>query len=422
MVLSNILLTDMIPTEILQEVQDAFSDFTGMAALITDAKGVPITKGSGFTRFCMEMTRKSGEGRKKCEACDRQGAFMTMQSGKPAVYTCHAGLTDYAAPILLNGGFIGSFIGGQVRTEPVDEDSIRKKAAEYGLDPDEYVKEAKSTNEIRREEIDKAAYFLQRLAGVLSRVAFQSYQALLQNHAMKEDAKNQSDFMMQFSKELKQSVSEMYSFFSVGKSKDELDERIQKRVYGLMARTIELGSIVEDKIDYIDIKNGDYRLSETIYNIHAVVEMKIKEFTDQGEISQERISYSIDDDVPEKMVGDPARIGSMIGKLIESSNMYNKEAWISVDVKALKKSYSTDLVIRVADGGGGIEKEKVEFMQSYLSSRGLSDVRDEEFDKTGFSLVGYHINAMSGKLKIISELGKGTEFIISIPQLMVAGG
>lgn len=420
--LSNILLTDMIPTEILQEVQDAFSDFTGMAALITDAKGVPITKGSGFTRFCMEMTRESKEGRKKCESCDRQGAFMTMQSGKPAVYTCHAGLTDYAAPILLNGGFIGSLIGGQVRTEPVDEDKIREKAVEYDVDPDEYVKAAKAINELRKEEIDKAAYFLQRLAGVLSRVAFQSYQALLQNHEMKEDAKSQSDFMMQFSKELKQSVSEMYSFFSVGKSKEDLDERIQKKVYGLMARTLELGSIVEDKFDYIDIKNGDFKLSETVYNIRAVVEMKIKEFTDQGEISGDKLSYSISDEVPEKLVGDPSRIGSMIGKLIESSNMYNKGTWIRVEVDARKESYSTDIIIRVADGGGGIEKKRLEFMRGYLSSRGLSEVRDEEFDKSGFSLVGYHINAMSGSLQIISEPGEGTEFIITIPQLMVTGG
>ena len=415
--MNNVLLTDMIPTEILQEIQDAFSEYTGMAALITDAKGVPITKGSGFTRFCMEMTRESEDGRKKCEACDRQGAFTTMQSGKPAVYTCHAGLTDYAAPILLNGGFIGSFIGGQVRTEPVDEDMIRKKALEYGIDPDEYVRAAGMTNELKKEEIDKAAFFLQRIAGVLSRVAFQSYKAILQNHEMKENAKSQSDFMMEFSKELKQSVSEMYSFFSVGKSREELDDRVQKRVYGLMARTLELGSIVEDRLDYIDIKNGDFKLSETVYNIRAVVELKIKEYTDQGVISKDQITFTIDDDVPEKLVGDPARIGGLIGKLIENSNQYNRGTWIRVDVENRKKSYSTDLVIRISDGGVGIDREQVEFMQEYLSGRGFKDERGEELDKAGLSLVGYHINAMSGKLEINSELGRGTEFVITVPQL-----
>ena len=66
---------------------------------------------------------------------------------------------------------------------------------------------------------------------------------------------------------------------------------------------------------------------------------------------------------------------------------------------------------------GGIDREQVEFMQEYLPGRGLKDERDEELDKAGLSLVGYHINAMSGKLEINSELGRGTEFVITVPQL-----
>ncbi len=420
--MSTILLKDMIPTEILQEIQDAFSEFTGMAALITDTNGIPITKGSGFTKFCMEMTRKSPNGAKKCEACDRQGAILTIQSGKPAVYTCHAGLTDYAAPILLNGGFIGSFLGGQVRTGPVDEASIRAKAVEYDLDPDEYVEAAKAANEIKREEVDKAADFLSRLAGIMSRVAYQSYQVIMKNNEMKEDAKSQSDFMMKFSSELKQNVSEMYNFFSGNKEQESDSDKANKRVYSLIARTMELGSIVEDKLDYISIKNGDFKLNETIYNINSVVEMKIKEFTDQSDVASGLISYSIDPDVPDKLVGDPARIGSLIGKLIESSHRYNKDAWINVQISSGKKSYSTELIIKIADGGNGIKKDKLEYMRNYLNNRGRSDEHDDEFDMTGFSLVGYHINAMSGELKINSEIGKGTEFVIRIPQLEVMGG
>ena len=61
-------------------------------------------------------------------------------------------------------------------------------------------------------------------------------------------------------------------------------------------------------------------------------------------------------------------------------------------------------------------------MRNYLSNRGLSDEHDDEFDMTGFSLVGYHINAMSGEFEMNSEIGKGTEFIIRIPQLEVTGG
>ena len=48
----DIYLTDLIDIETLQELQDAFSDFTGMAAITTDKNGVPVTNYSNFSEFC----------------------------------------------------------------------------------------------------------------------------------------------------------------------------------------------------------------------------------------------------------------------------------------------------------------------------------------------------------------------------------
>ena len=44
-------LTDLIDVEILQRIQDAFSDMTGIASVTTDADGVAVTKGSHFSDF-----------------------------------------------------------------------------------------------------------------------------------------------------------------------------------------------------------------------------------------------------------------------------------------------------------------------------------------------------------------------------------
>ncbi|MFR4775607.1 MAG: PocR ligand-binding domain-containing protein, partial [Lachnospira sp.] len=46
-------LTDLIDIEMLQRIQDAFSDMTGIASVTTDADGVAVTKGSHFSDFCM---------------------------------------------------------------------------------------------------------------------------------------------------------------------------------------------------------------------------------------------------------------------------------------------------------------------------------------------------------------------------------
>ena len=118
--LDNITLLDVIDRDTLQSLQDAFADATGMAALATDATG-PVTRLSNPTDFCMNYTRKSPVGCERCNKCDLDGGAEANRTGRPSVYYCHAGLVDFAAPILVNGKHIGSLIGGQVLTEEPDE-------------------------------------------------------------------------------------------------------------------------------------------------------------------------------------------------------------------------------------------------------------------------------------------------------------
>ena len=83
-------LSDFMNIAHLQEIQDAFSEATGLAAVAIDANGNYITKGSGFTDFCMKYTRECPEGAKRCQKCDATGH---------GVYECHAGLMDFAGVI-----------------------------------------------------------------------------------------------------------------------------------------------------------------------------------------------------------------------------------------------------------------------------------------------------------------------------------
>lgn len=52
----------IIDLNMLQRIQDRFSDATGLAAIAVDAEGNYITKGSNFTDFCMKYTRGCEEG------------------------------------------------------------------------------------------------------------------------------------------------------------------------------------------------------------------------------------------------------------------------------------------------------------------------------------------------------------------------
>ncbi|MBE6902339.1 MAG: histidine kinase [Ruminococcaceae bacterium] len=168
----NITLLDIIDRKTLQSLQDAFADATGMAALTTNDTG-SVTELSNGTDFCMNFTRASKVGCERCNQCDLMGGEQSSKTGKPAVYYCHGGLVDFAAPIILNGKHIGSLIGGQVLPEPPDEEKFRKIAKEINVDPDAYVEALRKIKIVPKEQIDAAANLLYQMANALSEVGYQ---------------------------------------------------------------------------------------------------------------------------------------------------------------------------------------------------------------------------------------------------------
>lgn len=162
-------LSEIMDIDFLQKFQDSFSKSVGVASIIVDTNGNPVTNPSNFTDFCMKYTRGSQEGLKRCMKCDAQGGH----PDRPSSYYCHAGLMDFSAPIIINGEHIGSFIGGQVLPKNPDKEDIIKIAKEIGVDPDKYLKALADVKIIPEENIKAASELLFLVANTLSKLGYQ---------------------------------------------------------------------------------------------------------------------------------------------------------------------------------------------------------------------------------------------------------
>lgn len=125
---------------------------TGLATVAVGADGKYISDCYNFTEFCIDLTRGSQEGCRRCEKCDREGV---------GVYSCHAGLVDFGIPITLDDGTVlGSVIGGQVLPENPDEEAFRRTARELGINEEVYLAALHKVTVKSREEIEAAATLL----------------------------------------------------------------------------------------------------------------------------------------------------------------------------------------------------------------------------------------------------------------------
>jgi ligand-binding sensor protein len=132
-----------------EQIMKNWAGSTGLATVAVGADGKYISDCYNFTEFCIDLTRGSAEGKKRCEQCDREGH---------GVYPCHAGLVDFGIPITLEDGTVlGSIIGGQVLPENPDEEKFRQTARELGIDEDKYIKALKKVNVKTKEQISLLA-------------------------------------------------------------------------------------------------------------------------------------------------------------------------------------------------------------------------------------------------------------------------
>lgn len=418
--MENIHLLDLIDVDILQKIQDGFSKYTGMAALITDEDGIPMTKGSGFTDFCRDLVRKSEAGGRRCEACDRDGAYKALRCGKISVYECHAGLTDYAAPIMVKDRVIGSFIGGQIRTYELDMEQMRGKAKEMDIDPDLYVEAVQKTNMMAQENVEEAAVFLSKISEALSAVAYQSFLIIQECRKAERAARSQSEFVMNLSLHMKKNMEEWMEH--AGNMMERVDSPEADNMRALLKQGTDVYSIVEDAVEYIKMSDGKVELSENNYRIRILLQEIVESVTSHYGDNNKEIEIQVDEAVPEFMLGDAGRIGQILNKLLFNCISSSSGGRITIQAVSRKVSYAVMLSISVEDSVMELPAEQMKKIKEYMEKGSIQEMEWEGRPEFGFSIVSFLVRHMSGNFEVSAKPDGGTIFTISLPQLEVKGG
>jgi len=174
---STIHLLDLIKREKLDKILAGFTEVAGVASIISDAEGRPITRPHNFTDFCLRFCRSTAEGKRRCHISDRYGGAESLRSGKPPIYNClNAGLMDCAAPIIVEGRHLATVLCGQVIDEPLARDFGQKRAQEIGItDIDGYLQALETVPLMSRGRLLNIANLMAVITQTISELALQKY-------------------------------------------------------------------------------------------------------------------------------------------------------------------------------------------------------------------------------------------------------
>ncbi len=409
-------LTDLIEVSMLQQIQDSFSNMTGLAALTTDKNGTPVTKGSNFSDFCTNHIRTSKKGSQRCEACDKKGAERTLETGRFCTYNCHAGLVDFAAPIMAGGKMVGSFIGGQVLSQKPDIEKFRKIAKDLGVDEDGLVEAVQNVTIRSKERIDSAADFLFVTANILSNIAYTNYKLHLSNIEIEESSQRKSDFLANMSHEIRTPMNAVLGMAEIA-LKEEMSPTARDCLHQIKASGKALVAIINDILDFSKIESGKMEIIEAEYEPLSVFNDVVNIVMARTHSKKIAFTMDIPQDIPYKLFGDNIRISQILTNLLTNAVKFTKEGYVH-----LKINFDTIddehilLKVYVKDTGMGIKKE--DFSKLFNSFQQVDSKRNRNVEGTGLGLAisKQLLNLMGGNISLKSEYGKGSTFFFKLPQ------
>lgn len=393
-------LVEVIDQDKLQEILDKFTDATGLAAIITDARGRNITAPSKFTRHCT-MVRSSTKGLLGCYASDARLGRLSMKSGRPAMSLCHCGVVDLAAPLIINGVCCGYVLCGQVFLQPPEERTLnkaRQRARRFGIEEKEYVESFLEIEVVPEKRVVAAAEMLHIVSSYIVEMGASH---LMQAKLLAEERRRIELENALRDLELKALQSQVNPHFLF----NTLNTAARLAYLENASRTSEIVYSLASLLRY-SLRNIDKLVSLKEEITHIKHYLYIQEVRYKG-----RIRAVIE--IPEHL-GDVLLPVMSLQPLVENAIVHGLEKKVEGGEVRIMAYEAGDLVkVEIADNGVGIKREVLERLgQSGPTGTGHT---------TGLGLLNVDLRlkryfGSSYGLQLESEPGRGTKVTLVFPK------
>ncbi|MCE1189845.1 MAG: PAS domain S-box protein [Ignavibacteria bacterium] len=183
--------------------------------------------------------------------------------------------------------------------------------------------------------------------------------------------------------------------------------KIQKSGSRLMAT---LGSI----LDYSQLESNMVSLNLTNCNLAKYSKYLLSQYENFAHEKQLNFTYTVLDDTYDAIV-DESLLNRILINLVENAIKYTNKGGIEIIIDSEIHFGVPYAVLRVKDTGIGIELERQSII--FQEFRQASEGFDRNYEGTGLGLTiaKKMIELMHGSISVISTIGVGSEFTISLP-------
>lgn len=181
-------------------------------------------------------------------------------------------------------------------------------------------------------------------------------------------------------------------------------------------------NILNDILDFSKIEAGRMELSPAHFRLGDILNtLTMIMSVNAGEKDLE-LALGVDPDVPQWFVGDALRLQQVLVNLAGNAIKFTRRGEVAVLVELAERS-TTDAVLRfrVRDTGIGMTDEQRSGLFSAFYQADSTTTRRFGGTGLGLAISSRLLAMMGGKIEVQSELGQGSEFIVTLPLQLAEG-
>jgi signal transduction histidine kinase len=226
--------------------------------------------------------------------------------------------------------------------------------------------------------------------------------------------RHKSEFLANMSHELRTPLNAVIGFSEVLLERmfGELNDKQADYLQDILSSGRHLLSLINDILDLAKVEAGRMDLELAPFDLPAALENTLTLVRERATRQAIRVTLAVDEGVGE-IVGDERKVKQIVLNLLSNAVKFTSEGG-QVSVRAAMADGAVE--ISVSDTGIGIAPEDQETIFEEFRQVGRDALRKHEGTGLGLTLTRRFVELHGGRIRVESELGKGSTFTFTLPE------